>query len=176
VVEDADGEGAPEEDDELPADMPANDDAPPAVAPANDDGAAAEDAAAPEQPAEDVAPRPENNRRQGEPDARAGSTLSDIFNATVTQLLFPFLSAGIGGALYLALPRPWVSRLPGSPPTGLLQERWGRSLVGGCVFLVLRDALNLYTKYRRAEVKKNRKVVDQGRRRDRGAKAAGSSS
>ena len=121
-----------------------------------------------EQPEQDEAQ--EAGHQPVEQDNRVGPTLSDIVNATVTQLLFPFLSAGIGGALYLTLPRTWVNRAPGRPPTGLLQERWGRSIVGGCVFIVLRDAANLYTKYRRVQVKKHRKVRDQGRR------AAGSSS
>jgi len=118
-----------------------------------------------EQPAaQNPVPEPGNNHQPVEQDNRGSPTLSDIVNATVTQLLFPFLSAGIGGALYLTLPRTWVRRVPGRPPTGFLQERWGRSLVGGGLFVVFRDAFNLYTKYRRVQVKKHRKVVDQGRR------------
>ncbi|SPQ23912.1 e19e0c80-968f-4d25-ba82-e30450deb32e [Thermothielavioides terrestris] len=37
-------------------------------------------------------------------------------------------------------------------------ERWGRSLVGGCLFLVLQDVVALYTKYRRVQVKAKRRI------------------
>ena len=43
---------------------------------------------------------------------------------------------------------------------GLLQQRWGRSVVGGCLFVVLRDALMLYVKWRMARMQRERRVLN----------------
>ena len=100
---------------------------------------------------------------------RPNTTLTDIVNGTVTALVFPAVSFGVGEMLRLAMPHTWVTRAVENgarrPPTGLLQERWGRSLLGGCLFVVMRDAINLYTKYRRVEVRKHRHVKNVERRR-----------
>ena len=42
----------------------------------------------------------------------------------------------------------------------LLQEKWGRSLVGGCLFVVLKDAVMLYARWRMVEMHRKRRVVD----------------
>ncbi|KAH0542676.1 hypothetical protein FGG08_002909 [Glutinoglossum americanum] len=79
-------------------------------------------------------------------------------------LLFPTASAAMGVLLKLVLPRSWTTAP--DPPfgstsrKGLLQAKWGRSIVGGCLFVVLKDALVLYTKYRRAQQHRERRVVD----------------
>lgn len=127
-------------------------------------------------------PAPNQNQNQGRnqngaaaDENRVNGTLTTILNSVVTSLLFPAFSYGMGELLSLAVPRAWVTRPAppssssssiflrrGSPlltsPTGLLQQPWGRSLVGGCLFVVLRDAFALYVKYRRVQVKLNRKV------------------
>jgi hypothetical protein len=79
-------------------------------------------------------------------------------------LLFPTASAAMGMLLKLLLPKSWTTA---SKPyfglagrKGLLQAKWGRSIVGGCLFVVLKDALVLYTKYRRAQQHRERRVVD----------------
>lgn len=51
--------------------------------------------------------------------------------------------------------------------TGLLQEKWGRSLVGGMMFVVLKDALILYVKWKRARDQGKRRVLDYDRRKDK---------
>ena len=107
------------------------------------------------------------NNQQPAEDNRASTTLSDVVNGIVTQLLFPVVSAGIGEVLRHTLPGDWVAPTASRRPAGLLQHRWGRSLVGGCLFVVLKDALRLYGKYRRVEVKKQRKVKNVERRRDK---------
>jgi hypothetical protein len=49
---------------------------------------------------------------------------------------------------------------------GLLKEKWGRSLVGGCLFVVLKDAVMLYCKWKKARDFGKRRVRDwEGRRR-----------
>jgi hypothetical protein len=50
---------------------------------------------------------------------------------------------------------------------GLLQEKWGRSLVGGCLFVVLKDAVMLYVRWRSAKMHKERRVLDYQRKKAR---------
>lgn len=114
----------------------------------------------------------DNNNNNNDNDAGAGagappetSYLTEIINSVVTSLLFPAISYGMGELIRAAAPKSWVTRpWRARAPTGLLQERWGRSLVGGCLFVVLRDAVTLYTKYRRVQVKANRRVRNVERR------------
>ncbi|TLD10043.1 hypothetical protein PgNI_06618 [Pyricularia grisea] len=118
-------------------------DPPPAIQPAP------QPQAQPDQPAE----QPRQRRVEG-----AGiSTWSRIINGTVSALLMPQISFAMGEVLRLTLPARWVSKRWGAPK-GLLQHTWGRSLVGTCLFVVLRDAVSLFVKYRRVQAIKNRTV------------------
>ena len=45
---------------------------------------------------------------------------------------------------------------------GLLQEKWGRSLVGGCLFVVVKDAVGLYVRWKMAQMHRGRRVLDYG--------------
>ncbi|KPI34292.1 E3 ubiquitin-protein ligase MARCH5 [Cyphellophora attinorum] len=87
-------------------------------------------------------------------------------------LAFPYVSAAMGYALNLALPKSWTSPLPGSffrfgKRPGLLQSQWGRSVVGGAIFLVLKDALLLYSRWKQAQSHKQRRVVDYDKKTKR---------
>ncbi|KAK4097855.1 hypothetical protein N658DRAFT_561528 [Parathielavia hyrcaniae] len=108
---------------------------------------------------DDVVNNNTNNRNQPDDvynDPPTGATtLTRIINSIATSLLFPAISYGMGELIRAAVPRAWVA---GARKAGLLQERWGRSLAGGCLFVVLRDALSLYTKYRRVRVRAGRRV------------------
>ena len=77
-------------------------------------------------------------------------------------LVFPSISAAMGALLQIALPRTWTT--PPSRwdryPVGFLQSRFGRSIAGGCLFVVLKDTLMLYSRYRLAQDHKKRRVVD----------------
>ncbi|KAA8628367.1 hypothetical protein SMACR_03771 [Sordaria macrospora] len=117
-------------------------------------------------------------------------SLTDIVNNVVTSLLFPFISYGMGELIRLALPKSWTS--PPKPivtsgffkrgtilsqgPGGLLQQRWGRSLAGGCLFVVIRDVFELYAKYRNVQVMKGRRIVRRREGGDRGDRGGGFSS
>ncbi|KAL9640290.1 MAG: hypothetical protein Q9204_000771 [Flavoplaca sp. TL-2023a] len=88
--------------------------------------------------------------------------VSAIVHTMIGALAFPAVAAGMGGLMSLFLPWTWKTP-PGrwdyrSP--GLLQSRFGRSVVGGCLFLVLKDTLSLYSKYRLAEDHLHRRVLD----------------
>ncbi|OQE28560.1 hypothetical protein PENSTE_c003G02447 [Penicillium steckii] len=90
------------------------------------------------------------------------SSLADI---VLGALVFPAISASMGGLLRYALPKSWTSpssALERGRP-GLLQTRWGRSVVGGCVFVMLKDALVLYCRWKLAQTHRRRKVLDYER-------------
>ncbi|TLD19187.1 hypothetical protein PspLS_09863 [Pyricularia sp. CBS 133598] len=100
--------------------------------------------------------QPAEQPRQRRVEGAGISTWSRIINGTVSALLMPQISFAMGEALRLTLPARWVSKQ--GEPKGLLQHTWGRSLVGTCLFVVLRDAVSLYVKYRRVQAIKNRTV------------------
>ena len=81
----------------------------------------------------------------------------------VGALLFPTVAAATGQALKMVLPRTWTT-----PPVrgldrysaGFMQSQFGRTIVGGCLFVVLKDALQMYATYHLAMSHKQRKVVN----------------
>lgn len=90
-----------------------------------------------------------------------GSSLG-LADKIVGALLFPALSAAMGELLKLTLPYAWRT-----PPqmwerrsAGLLQTRWGRSVVGGCLIVLLKDSAVLYSRYRLAQIQRKRTVLD----------------
>ncbi|POS79080.1 hypothetical protein DHEL01_v202536 [Diaporthe helianthi] len=97
------------------------------------------------------------------------TTLTDLVNGVVSAITFPLVCWGAGEFLRHILPDSWIMRTHTRAGTGLLQEQWGRSLVGGMVFVVARDAVNLYTKHRRVEVRKHRRVRNVPRRKPKQA-------
>ncbi|EGR52910.1 uncharacterized protein TRIREDRAFT_119792 [Trichoderma reesei QM6a] len=117
------------------------------------------------------APQAPPARRMG-----LGGLLSSVSNSIVGALLLPGISFAMGEALRLMLPRSWTTAPPknnwlfGPSPSGrpgLLQQQWGRSLVGGCLYVVLNDVIRVYSKSRKVAAMQNRKVknVDRPRRR-----------
>ncbi|EGO59562.1 hypothetical protein NEUTE1DRAFT_145548 [Neurospora tetrasperma FGSC 2508] len=150
-------------------------------------------------PAAAAAPPPQPAARERNDDDQDGVELppvsfTDLTNNVVTSLLFPFISYGMGELLRLSLPRSWTSppkpivtsgffrsgKIMQGGPGGLLQQRWGRSLAGGCLFVVIRDVFELYAKYRNVQAKKARRIVRKkggegggGQRSNRRAAGAG---
>jgi hypothetical protein len=122
-----------------------------------------------EAPAPEPAPAPVENNDPA-PDAalenRPVGTLNDIVSGIVLSLLQPTICFGMGEILRLVLPRSWVAPRSrwGRDSPGLLQHQWGRSLVGGCAYVVIRDVFKLYAKYRQVQVKGKRKVKNVERR------------
>ncbi|OJD25839.1 hypothetical protein ACJ73_02791 [Blastomyces percursus] len=97
---------------------------------------------------------------------------SNIADTILGALLFPVISASMGGVLKMALPKAWTtapSVAGSSSPIlersryGLLQSRWGRSVVGGCLFVLLKDALVLYCRWKLAKTHRKRKVLNYDR-------------
>ncbi|EME41737.1 hypothetical protein DOTSEDRAFT_177054 [Dothistroma septosporum NZE10] len=101
-----------------------------------------------------------------------------IAETILGALIFPTLAGFAGEALKLILPAAWtgsaiISRTEflSNPrfrkPTfgGFLERKWARSLVGGCLLVVCKDALTIYVRWKMAQMHKRRCVVDYDRRR-----------
>lgn len=131
------------------------------------------------QPQQEAAAQPEQNQENRNnheappaPPARRfelGTLLSNFSNMLVSSLILPGVSFAMGEALRLVLPKSWTTTPPrfawGQRP-GLLQQQWGRSLVGGCLYVVAKDVIRLYTKHRKVAAMSVRRVknVDRPRR------------
>lgn len=112
---------------------------------------------------------PENHEAPPAPPARRpslGSILLSISNAVVGALAMPVMSLAAGELLRLVLPRSWTT-LPARlrRPTGLMQQQWGRSVVGGCMYVVVSDLMRVYAKHRKVAAMGTRKVKNVERRR-----------
>lgn len=84
-----------------------------------------------------------------------------ILRRSMEALFFPATASLVGDLLQLSLPSKWVTKpLGAASAKGLLQEKWGRSLVGGCLFVVLKDALTLYYKWKKAKNHEKRRIID----------------
>ncbi|KAL9602369.1 MAG: hypothetical protein Q9219_001935 [cf. Caloplaca sp. 3 TL-2023] len=123
-------------------------------------------------------PRPERERDAGVPAeqhrvVRLVPLVSAIVHTMIGALAFPTVAASMGGLISIFLPRTW--RTPPSlwdrRPHGFLQSRFGRSVVGGCLFIFLKDTLSIYSKYRVAQDHMQRKVLNyEGNARRVGAR------
>ena len=103
-----------------------------------------------------------------------GLVLNNFFSLPQTimgALLFPSISAAVGALLQVTLPRSWTTAPSrwDRHPTGFLQSRFGRSIVGGCLFVVLKDTLMLYSRYRLAQDHKKRRVIDYDAKKEKKA-------
>ena len=127
--------------------------------PAGEEGEVPAAAAAPEGPAA-------GNANQGGVHQMLGNRQDEIVTSGIGEtvlgaLAFPAVAAGMGGLLSYAIPPAWMSSanwMNGRP--GLLRHRWGRSVVGGCLFIVLKDALVLYCRWKLAQTHRQRRVMD----------------
>ncbi|KAH3191691.1 hypothetical protein KXW62_006759 [Aspergillus fumigatus] len=108
----------------------------------------------------------ENNLGLGRRDDLIHET-SNLADIILGALAFPAISASMGGLLKYILPKSWTtapSALERGRP-GLLQTRWGRSVIGGCVFVLLKDALVLYCRWKLAQTHRKRKVLNYDRKK-----------
>ncbi|EEP82499.1 conserved hypothetical protein [Uncinocarpus reesii 1704] len=90
---------------------------------------------------------------------------SNIADTVLGALLFPAISAGMGGLLKFTLPKSWTTA-PASLEkgrAGFFQTKWGRSVVGGCLFVLLKDALVLYCRWKLAQTHRKRRVLNYDR-------------
>ncbi|KAI1133079.1 hypothetical protein F5Y10DRAFT_260385 [Nemania abortiva] len=111
--------------------------------------------------ADDDAP-PNDGAAQRNRAADAGSR--SPINFIAGALLWPGVCYGVGELMRRMLPARFVNKPLTGSPTGLLQEHWGRSFVGGCLFVVLKDVFFLYVKYKRMMNRPYRRIKNSDRR------------
>jgi len=111
-------------------------------------------------------------QRQGW-EIRQNVSTAYVASTVIGALFFPAISALMGDILKYALPSKWVTKgISGvslklgskSLGKGMLQEKWGRSIIGGCLFVVLKDVVVLYCKWKKARDFGKKKIVDYVRR------------
>lgn len=114
-----------------------------------------------------------NQGRDAGPAPRGNNLIvstSRIADTIVGALCFPAIASVMGGLIGVGFPKSWTALPGGRQRPGLLQTKWGRTILGGCLFVVMKDTLLLYSRYRIAQDHRKRKVLDF----DRGkGKAAG---
>lgn len=123
----------------------------------NQENAGQEDVNPPPGPGQDA---PEN--RAWGVRGRRDVDLVQIAAKIMGALAFPAISSLMGDAIGLLLPsKPVGIGLHLSiGRNGLLKEKWGRTIAGGCLFVVLKDAVTLYCKWKKAKDFGKRKVIE----------------
>jgi len=110
-------------------------------------------------------PRPQPQPQQ---ERRLSISTTGLAEKVLGALIFPAVASLSGDALRLILPSSWtINPQPWKRATGILQEKWGRSIVGGCLFVVLKDAVMLYVRWKMAQQHRRRKVLDYDRQKKR---------
>ncbi|KAK1086863.1 hypothetical protein LTR48_003149 [Friedmanniomyces endolithicus] len=177
-----------DEDDEQ-ADPPPNipDHRPQPIDPQADElmnGPPVERPADPQQAPQQPAPAPAAAAAAAAGERRLSFSPTTLASTILGALLFPTIAGLSGDILKLLLPAAWTTaqlarstnflgrRIAGSSAKGpLFSERWARSLVGGCLFVVVKDAVGLYVRWKMVEMHRRRRVLDyagEGGRRGRG--------
>lgn len=108
-------------------------------------------------------PRPPAQNRE---ERLLSFSTNSLAQTVMSALLFPTIASVSGDLLTHLLPLSWTT-LPTKSfgmqrgrATGLLQNKWGRSVVGGCLFVVVKDAVMLYVRWKMAKQHQSRHVVD----------------
>ena len=113
--------------------------------------------------------RPQQRRNGGDFVINTGRAADALMGA----LCFPAIAAAAGELLKIGLPQALTSGTGKNGRPGLLSTRWGRTLVGGCLFVVFKDTLVLYSRYKLAKGQRERSIVDWDQRKDRNAAGVG---
>ena len=90
-----------------------------------------------------------------------------IARKIIGALMFPLISSAMGSFLKHILPESWTTGtfVSGKRPSGLLQTRWGRNIIGGCLFVVLKDAVTVYARWKHAQSHRHRRVLNYDKRK-----------
>ena len=85
---------------------------------------------------------------------------SRVADTIIGALCFPVIASVMGQLIKVGLPRSITEYSGGRHRPGLLQTKWGRTILGGCLFVVMKDTLLLYSRYRIAQDHRKRRVLD----------------
>ncbi|KAF2473427.1 uncharacterized protein BDR25DRAFT_282963 [Lindgomyces ingoldianus] len=114
---------------------------------------------------QDAAPAPNvpgrRNRIRRERNMQFSTT--SLADTILGALIFPSIAAAVGEVLKHALPKSWVTKPADGKVTGFLQARWGRSILGGCLFVGVKDVVMLYVRWKMAQNHRKRRVEDYDR-------------
>lgn len=109
--------------------------------------------------APEIAPR---QHRHVNRDWQRNIDITKVMTTVAGALAFPAISSAAGDLLGMTLPAKLVGRNVnvrfGSK--GLLKEKWGRTIVGGCLLVVLKDVVTLYCKWKKARDFGKRKILN----------------
>lgn len=137
-------------------------------------------------PAPNVPAQPRQQRGGVRRERGIAFSTTSLVDTILGALIFPSIAATMGELLRISLPTTWVTPPKGAittswlggwlgagalqggkgRPTGFLQTRWGRSLVGGCMFVGIKDAVMLYVRWKMAQNHRRRKVLDHDKKKD----------
>jgi hypothetical protein len=117
-----------------------------------------EPAPVPNVPLQPAPPRRQRVRRE----RNIAFSTTTIADTILGALIFPTIAAFAGEVLKSVLPKAWVTLPNGvySKPKGFLQTQWGRSILGGCLFVGVKDAVMLYVRWKMARNHRMRTVLD----------------
>ena len=117
------------------------------------------------QGAADDGPHNAHNHEHQHRDERLLINFGSVTDAILGALVFPGIAAAAGELLGAVLPKDWIAPplYLGGARGGILRSRWGRSAVGGCLFVVLKDALVLYARWKNVQTHRKRKILDYDR-------------
>jgi hypothetical protein len=154
----------------------------------------AEQPAAVRQPARNAAPAAvANNAANNAGGAARGErrlsfSPTAIIETVIGALLFPTIAGIAGETLKLVLPRSWTTvPVPSARftdrlwprleqkilPRGFFSHHWARSIVGGCLVVVCKDAIMLYVRWKLAHMHRHRKVMDSPEKKKKQKRATG---
>lgn len=110
----------------------------------------------------------QDNQQQIAGERRLSFSPTAIAETVLGAIFFPTIAGMSGDLLKLILPKSWTTApvaygMARPSVKGLLQEKWGRSLVGGCLFVVAKDAIMLYVRWKMAQMHRRRRVLDYDR-------------
>lgn len=147
--------------------------------PLADDEPAALPGGQPQAPLQNAGARQQQQRQQQQQNAAAGHqerllsfSTTALAEKILGALLFPTVASLSGELLRFLLPKAWTNKplasarfgLRSGRATGLLQNKWGRSIIGGCLFVVFKDAVMLYVRWKMAQQHRRRRVLDYDRK------------
>ena len=91
---------------------------------------------------------------------------SSVAQNMLGALIFPAVAAGMGELLSHAIPSSWMTSANFyNGRSGFLRHKWGRAVLGGCLFVVMKDAVVLYCRWKMAQSHRERKIMDFDKKR-----------
>lgn len=111
----------------------------------------------------DAQPQQPPPQRPGRPVQNFVFAIPDLVRLSLGALALPLVSYHMGQILKFTLPKAWTTYTRYWKPqgiNGILRSQTARTVVGGCLFIVMKDSLFLYCKYSMAQNHRKRRVLN----------------